>query len=148
MFNLKNTLAFIKRNYIFIIAAVFYLLALLFPAFSYFRENNTEVLYSDTGLDVLSYGWIGIFFLHLEWYANLLAIISLSAIRKSQYKAALILSTTALILAFQTFTLTQFPADEAGNTNYISSLGPGAYLWMGALLLILLGCLEQYGKKR
>jgi hypothetical protein len=111
-------------------------------------------LFSSTGeingFWVLATGWLGLFFSHFSWFANLLNTIAILSMNKRPIYAYF-LSILAFVLATQTFWLREIPSDIYQGRIYIKELGLGFYIWYLAqfifLVTITIGMLRKQSER-
>ena len=109
----------------------FFLLSLLFT--SLFTSGKDI-----QGYWILAIGWIGLIIFQFSWFANPLNLLALLLVNQRPV-VALILSTTAFLLASQTFVFVEIPIGTGSGKIYIKELGLGFYIWYLAQGLFLLG---------
>ena len=119
-----------------------YALACIFPALNFVNSGNGPDPMN--GLNILLLGWMGVFIGQFAWFANPFIALSALILLFRQWLAAIIAILIGLAISLNTFALfgQEIPADEA-NVNKLTlvSLGPGYYLWVASMLVILLGAL-------
>ncbi len=111
------------------LSAILYAIALFCPPFV-LQEGNSGFL---LGFVCLLFG-----FGELAWYANPLyfaSLITLGTMKKSFVPA--ILSAAALAVALNTVAIEELPRNEAGNMTAVIGYGPGFYLWLASMLVVL-----------
>jgi len=107
-----------------------YCVSLFCPVFR-FQEGNSGFL---PGFVCLAFG---AFARQVAWYANPFYFAALIALgMKKRYVAALF-SCSALAIALATLSIKQIEKDEAGNMTAVAGYGPGFYLWLSSMLVVL-----------
>jgi hypothetical protein len=119
---------------------ILYLIACALPAL-YLAGDRTQTM---RGVEVLALGWQGLLIGQFAWFANGPWLISLFLVWFRRPLTAAVLAFLAFALAQDTWRLfgQEIPADEGGvNQFYLERLGPGAYLWMASIALVVVGAL-------
>jgi len=120
---------------------VFFLFSLLFTSLFTSGEDIQ-------GYWILALGWIGLIIFQFSWFANPLNLLALLLVNQRPV-VALLLSTTAFILASQTFIFIEIPTGTSSGKIHIKELGLGFYIWYLAQGLFLLGILiEVFSHKK
>ena len=111
---------------------VLFAASLKMPAFLFQSHEPVK------GFTLLVFGWLGIMTGDfLPWLANPAYALALTLIFLSWYRSALVVSGIALILALLSLLTREWMFDEGGGT-FIVGHGLGFYLWLTAILLLLL----------
>ncbi len=119
----------------------FFLLSLLFTSLFTSGEDIQ-------GYWILALGWIGLIIFQFSWFANPLNLLALLLVNQRPV-IALLLSTTAFLLASQTFVFVEIPTGTSSGKIHIKELGLGFYIWYLAQGLFLLAMLvEVFGHKK
>lgn len=87
------------------------------------------------GIEVLAWGWLGIVYGVVAWYANVGFLVSAIAIAADS-KFCLPASIVSILLALSSFTYPTISSDN-GVDHFISVYLSGFYLWLFAHVLIL-----------
>jgi len=124
-------------RYVIIISIICYSISWFLPAFEFGKDSLPGWTCAIEGL--LLGGTIG----HFEAYSNLFYLCIFPLIWRNTYqKRAMALTTIALLLSSQTFTLKYIPSD--GGPSYITNYGIGFYLWFFSFLLLFIVSVWQF----
>ena len=119
-----------------------YFLACVLPALHFVNSGNGPDPMN--GFNILMIGWMGVFVGQFAWFANPFILLSGIVFLFRQWLASILVILVGLAISLNTFTLfgQEIPADEA-NVNKLSlvSLGPGYYLWIASMVVILGGAI-------
>src|SRR5881296_83003 len=77
-------------------------------------------------------------FSYLAWFANPLFLVSIILLSLNRSGMALATTTASLILAATTFLIQKAPFNEAGHMANVVGYGPGFYLWIASMCVVLL----------
>ena len=101
------------------------------------------------GYEALSIGWLGTFGFILAWWGNVFGPIAFIFAMFKKNKASLILSSIAIVLALQSYSLTGYPANEGGvgPAVEVHYLGIGFYAWLLSFVLLFIYCAVQIRDK-
>ena len=90
------------------------------------------------GLELLYSGWAGLFIGNIAWYANVLGLMSLLALRQSLRKARK-WAVWGFLLSLISFTFRYYPLDESGmHYLLVDHLGIGFYVWELAFIALII----------
>lgn len=106
-----------------------YAISLFCPVFKLAEGNSSFLL----GFVCLLFG-----FGKLPWYANLFYFASLIALFLRKALLTVVLAVVAVALALTTLGIEEMPRNEADNMTAVVGYGPGFYLWLGSMLIVLL----------
>jgi hypothetical protein len=110
----------------------------------YCKGWDVPVAGSLYGYEVLPLGALAAFLGVFAWFANFLMILAVVLAAIGKRLAAMILSVSAVALGLHSFALEAIPFSEVSmrpdNLNLVDRLGPGFYLWMGALAVFAAYC--------
>jgi hypothetical protein len=112
-----------------VLAAVLFLSSLGFKTLLLSHGNSSFLL----GFVCLLFG-----FSYLAWFANPLFLVSIILLSLNRSGMALATSTASLVLAATTFLIQKAPFNEAGHMANVVGYGPGFYLWIASICVILL----------
>jgi hypothetical protein len=74
---------------------------------------------------------------YLQWYANPLFFLSLLLVVIGS-RLAMVTSALSLILALSVFSIQRVPYSEAGDKADVIGYGPGFFLWLASILVLML----------
>ena len=118
------------RRMALVLSGTLYGISLFCPVFA-FQEGDPSFL---LGFVCLAFG---AFAQQPAWYANPFYFAALIALgMKKRYIAALF-SCSALAIALTTLSIKRIERDEAGNMTAVVGYGPGFYLWLASMLVVL-----------
>jgi len=112
-----------------VLAAVLFLSSLSFKTLLLSQGDSSFLL----GFVCLLFG-----FSYLAWFANPLFLVSIILLSLNRSGMALAISTASLILAATTFLIQKAPFNEAGHMANVVGYGPGFYLWIASMCVVLL----------
>lgn len=116
------------------ISLVVYVVSLFLPGIIYEPSVATGyVRPTDFGYQILSLGWLGIFYGYIAWYANPLYFIALVVLKAKAYRTAFKLSIASILVGLTALLINTVPANEGGGVTAIRSFGIGYYIWLVAL---------------
>lgn len=118
-----------------IISALLYAASLALPAF-----NCPSPSVGFYGYETLAYGWVGLIYLDIRWYVNLIyAWLILSILMpKKVKKAPSWIIFSALFLAVLSIPLPSAGCSSSGGAAVFSeSLSSGGFLWVAALCIAM-----------
>lgn len=119
-----------RLNYLMLISIGMYCSSWFCPVFIF---NNSNMPGWFCVLIGLPFSWmIG----HFEVFANFFFLAALLAYGTREFRYGIITSGISVLLAMQTFTLSSIPG--TGPSASISGYGPGFYLWLLSMIIILL----------
>ena len=126
------------REWLLVIMGIAYAASLFWlPVF--ILEQSPYGLNRVFGSTILVGGWMDIFSWDFAWYANPLLLIALFRSKSKKRISAILLSIVAFLVAFQSWTATEWWHNEAASTR-ILYLGPGYYVWHATLFLGAIYC--------
>ncbi|WP_338289035.1 hypothetical protein [Luteolibacter sp. LG18] len=106
------------------------------------------------GWELLKSGWIGILSFQFAWYGNLLMVFAWLCVDLRQWKGAIGLSAIGYLFGLEALLPFLHFAEKSLQPGFwgsddLSDLGPGFYLWYGALLAPLVGAIIlRYRERR
>ena len=109
-----------------------YVASLRLPALIF---QQHESLY---GIEVLLWGWWGVLVLEFAWFANPAYLLAIAGCMGESPKLTKLASTVGLMLGLTSFHAKEWWFDE-GSGTLIIGLGPGFYVWMLSLCILLVG---------
>jgi hypothetical protein len=114
-------------------ALVLYVASYRFPTY------HLELAGAEGALAVLLFGWMAALTLQFAWFANVAVLLGLAFCAAHKVHAARLTATAVFLLSLNTFTLpgTRI-AELSGRSDRVASLGTGAYLWVGSMLMFAL----------
>ena len=77
-------------------------------------------------------------FSYLPWFANPLFVLGIIFLILKRFSLAVAASALSVILATTTLFIREVPYNEAGHMASIIGYGPGFYLWLGSISVLLL----------
>lgn len=107
---------------------------------AYFSQGRAPDIY---GLMCFMYGPLALMFMTVSgvgWLANIFAVVAAWLLGRRRYKKAFIYAVIGVIIGCSALFVTEVPANESGDVSRVT-LGPGVFLWLGSLAVILLGSL-------
>jgi hypothetical protein len=116
----------------FTVSSVMFAVSLALPVFT-FKERGAVF-----GLTVLEWGWWGILLGEAGWLANLAFLYALWAFSKRRGFASRVASSAAFMIGLTSFHAKEWYFNEGGGTQ-IHLHGPGFYLWLFSLFVLMLG---------
>jgi len=118
------------KKYLLLADILLFVLSLFFPVFLF--ATHSPVM----GHIVLVWGWWGIVLLHFGWVANMLWIAGIVLLLKDKVQLARLMCIGATLLALESFAVKEWWFNE-GNSTEVTGFGVGFYLWMGAMVSLL-----------
>jgi hypothetical protein len=99
------------------------------------------------GVQVLAFGWEGIFIGQFAWYANLFWLLSLLLAFFRRWILTLAATLLAILIALDTLSFfgTKVPLDEGFvNMMIFQSYHVGYYLWMASIVVVGIGAMVMW----
>lgn len=113
-------------------SSVMFAVSLALPVFI-FKQHDSVF-----GLTVLAWGWWGILLGEAGWFANFAFLYALWAFSTGRGFASKVASSAALVIGLTSFHAKEWYFNEGGGTK-VAMHGPGFYLWLLSLLVLMLG---------
>jgi hypothetical protein len=112
----------------------------LFPPALYLHSTNDLV----SGLWLLPLGWVALYHYNFAWLANVAFGASFLLVLLGKRGFALSSAITASALALQMFFIQQVPVAGSSGGLTTFTLYPGYFLWLAAMLLLVLATYIAY----
>jgi hypothetical protein len=123
------------------LAGFTYLVACCCP--SLYFVTSADEHFSRFGFVLLLIGWSGVFAGQFAWFANLFLFLAWIFILCRLWLTAAVIALLGILIALDTRALLGqiLDADEGGvNKMHVESIGIGFYIWLGSMIITLLGC--------
>lgn len=128
-------------KHLWILSLVLFVLSLLLPVFSTYRDNS----YQMQGAGLLLFGWIGIFAqggICLSWFANPFFITAISSTKRNPV-VSIVFGSLSIIIASSFLFGGAIIANEAGHTTYITKIEIGFWCWLSSMIVILFASIAR-----
>ncbi len=100
-------------------------------------HTRTEPVTTDSGLDMLASGWLGMLELNFAWWANILGFGAfVVAVAAGPQRVTSVLALTGFAFGLQSFQYDGRPGAGTWHTLPVDHLAIGFYVWEGFFLLL------------